>query len=89
MAQNNNKVFNSAKNDGLRERLAFVTLVLHIASGELKELLQNAPVGICEEYARIWDKHSKISIGKIFKRPNFEAYEALNRASVCNNKTIN
>lgn len=89
MAQNNNIVSNSSNNDGLRERFSFVTLFIHMASGELRELLQNAPVGICAEYARLWDKYSKMPIGKVFKRPNFEAYEALNRTLARNNKTIN
>lgn len=89
MAQNNNKVSNSFNNDGLRERLSFVTLFIHMASGELEELLQNAPVGICAEYARLWDKYSKLPIGKVFQRPNFEAYEAFNRGLVKKSKTIN
>lgn len=79
----------ASQNDALRERLAFVTLVIHIASGELNDFLQNAPVGLCAELAKIWDAYCKIPIGNIFARPNFEAYEAINRAAWQYPKTIN
>ena len=67
-----------AQNDEQKERVMFATLIVHLVSGTMDEVLKNAPVGVCEEFGRIWDTHSSTPVGVLFQRPNFEQYEANN-----------
>ena len=81
-----NTLFNLAETDEQKERVAFATLVAHFVRGEMHELLKYAPVGVCEEFGRIWDAQSHISIGTLLQRPKFEEYEALHKVT---NHTLN
>ena len=81
MEQNNLNVTFAPETDEQKERVAFAALLIHLVNGDMHELLKNAPVGVCEEFGRIWDAQSHVSIGEIFQRPNFEEYEAINAQS--------
>ena len=72
-------VFISA--DEQKERVAFAVLVGHLVKGEMNALLQDAPVGVCEELGRIWDAQSHVPTGILFQRPKFEEYEALHKGA--------
>ena len=72
-------VFISA--DEQKERVAFAILVGHLVKGEMNALLQDAPVGVCEEFGRIWDAQSHVPVGVLFQRPKFEEYEALHKGA--------
>lgn len=67
--------------DEQKERLVFATLVGHLVNGEIQTLLQEAPVGVCEELGRIWDAQSHVPVGVLFQRPKFEEYEAIHQAA--------
>ena len=79
-------LFNLAETDEQKDRVAFVSLIVHLARGEMRELLKNAPVGVCEELGRIWDAQSHVPTGILFQRPKFEEYEALHKVT---NHTLN
>ena len=72
-------VFTNA--DEQKERIAFAALLVHAAKGEMHELLQDAPVGVCEELGRIWDAQSHVPVGLLLQRPKFEEYEALHKGA--------
>ena len=63
------------------ERVVFATLVSCLVRGEMDELLKDAPVGVCEEFGRIWDAQSHVPVGVLLKRPEFETYEAASKAA--------
>ena len=65
--------------DEQKERAAFAYLVAHLVRGELHEILKDAPLGVCEEFGRIWDAQSHVPVGILFKRPKFEEDETLNK----------
>jgi len=67
--------------DEQKERIAFASLVVHLVRGEMHDLLQDAPVGVCEELGRIWDAQSHVPVGILFQRPKFEEYEALHKGA--------
>lgn len=67
--------------DEQKERVAFAILVGHLVKGEMNALLQDAPVGVCEEFGRIWDAQSHVPVGVLFQRPKFEEYEALHKGA--------
>lgn len=67
--------------DEQKERVAFAALVGHLVKGEMNALLQDAPVGVCEEFGRIWDAQSHVPVGVLFQRPKFEEYEALHKGA--------
>ena len=67
--------------DEQKERVAFAALVGHLVRGEMHALLQDAPVGVCEELGRIWDAQSHVPVGVLFQRPKFEEYEALHKGA--------
>ena len=67
--------------DEQKERVAFAILVGHLVKGEMNALLQDAPVGVCEELGRIWDAQSHVPVGVLFQRPKFEEYEALHKGA--------
>ena len=73
-----NLAFALAETDEQKERVAFASLIAHLVKGEMDDLLKDAPVGVCEEFGRIWDTHSSTPVGVLFQRPNFEQYEANN-----------
>lgn len=79
-------LFNLADTDEQRERVAFASLIAHLVRGEMHELLKDAPVGVCEEFGRIWDAQSHVPVGVLLQRPKFEEYEALHKV---NNHTLN
>lgn len=54
------------------ERVVFATLVAYLVKGELPSILKDAPREVCEEFGRVWDKHSSVPVGTLFQRPNFE-----------------
>lgn len=72
--------FALSETDEQKERVIFATLVAHLVRGEMPAILKDAPVGFCEELGRIWDAQSHVPTGVLFKRPNFEEYEALHKA---------
>ncbi len=88
MAQNElfEMLFNTAETDEQKEKLIFATLIVHLVKGEINELLKDAPVGVCEEFGRIWDAQSHVPTGILFQRPKFEEYEALHKVT---NPTLN
>lgn len=73
-----------AKTDEQKERAMFATLLVHLVSGSMDEVLRNAPVGVCQEFGRIWDAYRDVPTGVIFQRPNFEEYEALHTGANIN-----
>lgn len=79
-------LYNLAETDEQKERVAFASLVVHLVRGEMHELLKDAPVGVCEEFGRIWDAQSHIPVGALLQRPKFEEYEALHKVT---NHTLN
>ena len=74
-------LFNLAETDEQKERVVFAALVASLVRGEIHELLKDAPVGVCEEYGRIWDAQSHVPTGVLFQRPKFEEYEALHKVT--------
>ncbi len=68
-----------------KERLVLATIVIHLVSGNMEQLLKGAPEGVCEELGRIWDEQSKVPVGVLFQRPKFEEYEAMNKAGNVSN----
>ena len=64
----------SKQEQEIQERCTFAMLVVANMSGELSDFVK----GLCEaeirELARIWDKHSHVSVGVMFNRPEFDYF---------------
>lgn len=75
------ELFNLEETDKRKERVVFASLLVSLLRGEMNELLKEAPLEVCEEFRRIWDAHTHVSVGTIFQRPKFEEYEAYHRAA--------
>ena len=76
-----NATFAIPEADKQKDRTVFAYLVGHLVRGEMDALLKGAPVGVCKELGRIWDSESHVPVGVLLQRPNFEEYEAINKAA--------
>ena len=59
------------EDDQVIERCIFAMLVVMVANQTHHDFLQDKSAEDRNYYADVWDRHSHVSVGVLFKRPNF------------------